>query len=163
MIHEGLFGRHDHLESFLRAYHDILSCDLFEGSEQLYSMAKDVVRELQPTFEFGFSKPPTAYELFGLIQGMRPKDPPEPFLVVRGFDASVDPGDVTWNHQGGETEVFDPGETFFTVWDPSAPGGETHEKVATKFSEWNPDKPPDDTDQYPSDEPVLTSSPLSSP
>lgn len=152
MIHEGLFGRHDDLESFLRAYHDIISCDLYEGSERLYAMAKEVVQEIQPTFEFGFDKAPTSYELFNLIQGMRPSGPPEPFLDVRGFDTSLDPGDVTWNHDdGNDMDPYDPDETFFTVWDPSAPLEETHEKIATKFSEWNPDKPLDDTDQYPID------------
>jgi len=151
MIHEGLFGRHDDLESFLRAYYDIVSCDLFEGTERLYAMAKESAHELQPTFDFGFDKAPTAYELFSLIQGMKPTGPPEPFLDVRGFDTSLDPGDVKWD-QPEDMEAFDPDETFFTVWDPSAPLGETHEKIATKFSAWNPDKPIDDTDQYPSDD-----------
>ena len=82
--HEDLFGEHEDLTSFLRAYHGLLAGQLCEGEGELYAMAKEAVREIQPTFEFGFDRPPTAYELFLLIEGMMPRNLPA--LTLEGFD-----------------------------------------------------------------------------
>lgn len=146
MIHEGLFGRHDDLSSFLRAYYDILAGQIFEGSSQLYDMAKEVVREIQPTFEFGFDKPPTAHELFCLIQGMKPNADPEPFLDVTGYDSL----DATIDRD--ELGAYDPDGPVFTTWDPNAPFDRVHDEkeASVRFSHWDQGKPVDDTDQYPS-------------
>lgn len=152
MIHEGLFGRHDDLTSFLRSYYDILSGQLVEGTEELYVMAKEVVQEIQPTFDFGFDAPPTAHELFCLIQGMQPKNDPEPFLDVRGYDSS-ETGAFLIERDDDVTEGYDPDEPVFTTWDPSVPFEYMQDKVSVRFSHWDQDKPVDDTDQFPS--PVL--------
>lgn len=148
MIHEGLFGRHDDLTSFLRAYYDILAGQIFEGSDELYAMAKEVVQEIQPTFDFGFDAPPTAHELFCMIQGMEPKADPEPFLDVNGYDSSEKYHDVDTT-TATDAEAYDPHQLSFTTWDPSAPFEQSTQDVSVKFSHWG-DDPIDDTDQYPS-------------
>jgi hypothetical protein len=85
--HDNLFGKHDDLVSFLRAYHDLLAGHLCEGGEELYAMAKDVATYLQPTFEFGFENPPTPYEIFVMIESMTKVTWPEPWAAVEAYDA----------------------------------------------------------------------------
>lgn len=147
MIHEGLFGRHDDLTSFLRAYYDILAGQIFEGTHELYVMAKEVVREIQPTFEFGFDAPPTAHELFCMIQGMEPRADPEPFLDVGGYDPHEKYHDAD-TVAAIDAEAYDPDQLSFTSWDPSAPFEQSStQDVSVKFSHWG--DPVDDTDQFP--------------
>lgn len=103
--HEDLFGKHEDLTSFLRAYHDLMAGQLCEGEGELYAMAKEAVREIQPTFEFGFEAPPTAYELFLLIEGMAPPDV----------------GPVA------DFEGFDPRPMDYSEWDPMRPVDDTEQ------------------------------------
>jgi hypothetical protein len=102
---DNLFGKHDDLTSFLRAYHGLLAGQLCEGEEELYAMAKEAVGELQPTFEFGFERPPTAYELFLLIEGMTPRND-GPAATLEGFD---------------------PRPMDFSEWDPMRPVDDTEQ------------------------------------
>lgn len=99
-----LFGSFDDLKDVLAFYSSIIGNTTISEQTKLFSLLKEAVKKIDPEFSFDRDDPPTAYEIFLIVEKLNKKISCETFDSPEGYyDNTME----------------------FTVWDPLQPVDDT--------------------------------------
>jgi hypothetical protein len=99
-----LFDSFTNLENILVFYSTIIGNTTIDEQTELFSLLKEAVARIDPEFSFDHDDPPTAYEIFLIVEKINNTNPCETFDSPEGYyDDTME----------------------FTIWDPLQPVNDT--------------------------------------